>query len=89
MSWLVVGSDLEICFLFVSLSRNLVNDDNGDLLKISHNILNSWKNYFSQLLNVHRVSDDRQVEMHTAEPIVPDPSPFEIEIAIAKLKMYK
>jgi hypothetical protein len=46
-------------------------------------------NYFSQLLNVHRVSDVRQIEIHTAEPLVPDPSPFEFEIAIAKLKRYK
>jgi hypothetical protein len=30
---------------------------NGGLLADSHNILNRWKNYFSQLLNAHRVSD--------------------------------
>jgi hypothetical protein len=35
------------------------------------------------------VSDVRQIEIHTAEPLVPDPSPFEVEIAIAKLKKYK
>jgi hypothetical protein len=40
-------------------------------------------------LNVHRVSDVRQIEIHTAELIVPDPRPFEFEIAIAKLKSYK
>jgi hypothetical protein len=33
-----------------------VKDENGDLLVDSH-ILNRWKNYFSQLFNVHRVSD--------------------------------
>jgi hypothetical protein len=27
--------------------------------------------------------------VHTAEPLVPDPSHFEVEIAIAKLKKYK
>jgi hypothetical protein len=26
----------------------------------SHNILNRWKNYFSQLLKVHRVNDIKQ-----------------------------
>jgi hypothetical protein len=26
--------------------------------------------------------------MHTAKPLVPDPSAFEVEIAIAKLKRY-
>jgi hypothetical protein len=40
-------------------------------------------------LNVHRVSDVRQIETHTAEPLVPDPRPFEFEIAIVKLKRYK
>jgi hypothetical protein len=27
--------------------------------------------------------------VHTAEPLVPGPSPLEVEIAIAKLKKYK
>jgi hypothetical protein len=65
---------------------NLVKDENDDLLADSHNILNRWKNYFSHLLNVHRTTDVRQIEIHTAEPLVPEPSPFEVEIAIAKLK---
>jgi hypothetical protein len=47
------------------------------------------KSYFSQLLNVHNVSDVRQVEIHTAEPLVTGPSHLEVEIAIAKLKRYK
>jgi hypothetical protein len=37
---------------------------------------------------VHRVSDLRQIEIHTTELFVPDPSPLEIEIVIAKLKRY-
>jgi hypothetical protein len=28
-------------------------------------------------------------EIHTAEPLVPSPSPFEVEIAIENLKRYK
>jgi hypothetical protein len=60
--------------------NDLVKDD---LLADSHNILNRSKNYFSQLLNVHNVSDVRQIEAHTAEPLVPGPSRFEVEIAIA------
>jgi hypothetical protein len=47
-----------------------------------------WKKYFSRLLNVHKVSDVRQKETHTAELLVPDPSPFDVT-AIAKLKGYK
>jgi hypothetical protein len=66
-----------------------VKDENGDLLADIHNILNRWKNYFSQLFNVHNVSDVRQIEVHTAEPLVPGPSHLQGEIAISKLKKYK
>jgi hypothetical protein len=69
--------------------NNLVKDENGDLLADSHNILNRWKNYFSQLLNVHDVSDVMQIEVQRAEPVVPGPSHLEIKIAIAKLRKYK
>jgi hypothetical protein len=44
-----------------------------------------WKNYFSQLLNVHNVSDVGQI----AEPLVPCPSSLGVEIAIAKSEKYK
>jgi hypothetical protein len=66
-----------------------VKDENGDLLSYSHNILNMWKEYFSQLLNVHNVSDVRQIEVHAAEPLVSGPRLLEVEIAISKLKKYK
>jgi hypothetical protein len=66
---------------------NLVKDEN--LFADSHKVLNRWKKYFSQLLNVHNVSDVRQIEVHTAEPLVSGPSRPEVEIAIAKLKKYK
>jgi hypothetical protein len=66
--------------------NSLVKDENGYLLADSQNILNIWKNYFSQLLNVHNVSDIRQIEVHMAEPLVPGTSRLEVEIAIAKLK---
>jgi hypothetical protein len=38
---------------------------------------------------VHYVSDVRQVEVHTAEKLVPGPSRLEVEIAIVNLKKYK
>jgi hypothetical protein len=69
--------------------NNLVKDENWDLLGDSNNILNRQKNYFSQLLNVHNVSDFRQIEVHTAEPLVPGPNRLEVETAIAKLKNCK
>jgi hypothetical protein len=65
---------------------NLVKERNGDLFAYSHNISNRRKKYFSQLSNVHRVSDVRQTEIHTAEPLAPDPTSFWFETAIAKLK---
>jgi hypothetical protein len=64
----------------------LVKDEHGDLLADSHNILNRWKNYFICLLSVHRVSDVKQMEIHTAKPLVSDPDTFEVEFAIAWLK---
>jgi hypothetical protein len=67
----------------------MVKEENGDLLADSHSILNRWKNYFCQLLNVHGINDDRQTEIQTAEPLVPEPSSSEAEIAIEKLKRYK
>jgi hypothetical protein len=38
---------------------------------------------------VYNVSDVRQIEVHTAEPLVPGPSHLEVEITIAKLKKCK
>jgi hypothetical protein len=34
-------------------------------------------------------SNARQIEIHTAEPLVPESRPFEAEIAIAKVNRYK
>ena len=38
---------------------------------------------------VHGVNDVRQAEIHTAEPLVPEPSAFEVGLAIQKLKSHK
>jgi hypothetical protein len=35
------------------------------------------------------VSDVRQIERHTAEPLTSDHCPSEVEFAIAKFKKYK
>jgi len=40
---------------------DIVKDVKGDLPADSHSILARWRNYFSQLLNVHGVNDDRQI----------------------------
>jgi hypothetical protein len=55
-----------------------------------HSSIARWRNCFSQLLNVHGVNDVRQAEIHTAEPLVPpEPSAFEGEVGIEKLKCHK
>jgi hypothetical protein len=66
-----------------------MKDQNGDLLADSHKIVNRWRNCITQLQNVLTVSDDRQIEIHTAEPLAPGLSPLEVETVIAKLKKYK
>ena len=38
---------------------------------------------------MHGVSDVRQMEIHTAEPPVPEPSAFEVELATEKVKSHK
>jgi hypothetical protein len=53
---------------------NIVKDEKGNLVADSHNIVDRWRNYFSQLYIVHGVKDVGQAEIHTAEPLVPDPS---------------
>ena len=48
-----------------------------------------WRNHFSQLFNECGVSDLRQTEIHTAEPLVPQLSAFEVEMPIEKLKRHQ
>jgi hypothetical protein len=38
-------------------------------------------------LNIHGV-DDKQTQIHTEEPLVAEPSTFEVEMAIEKLKRH-
>ena len=54
-----------------------------------HSILVRWRNRFSQLFNVQVVNDVRQIDIHTAEPLVPEPNAFEVELAIEKIKSRK
>jgi hypothetical protein len=59
------------------------------MLADTQNVLNRWKNFFNQLLNVHDILDVRQMELHTAEPLVPKPRLVEEEIVIGKLQSNK
>jgi len=70
---------------------NIVKDAKGDLVVDSQSNLARWRNYFSQILNVHGVNDVRQTEIriHTVEPLVFGLSASEFELAIEKLKSHK
>ena len=55
----------------------------------SHSILARWRNYYSQLFNVHGATDVRQTKTDTEEPLVPEQSAFQVEMVIEKLKRHK
>jgi len=57
----------------------IIKDEKGDLVIDYH--LTRWRKHFSHLFNVYGVSDVRQIEIHTAEPLVPEPSAYEFEMA--------
>ena len=69
------------------LRCNIVKDEKGDLMADSHSIVARWRKYFSRLFNVHVVKDVGRAEVHTAEPLVPEPSAAEVELAFGKLKV--
>ena len=67
----------------------IVKDEKAELFGDPHSIMARWRNYFSQLLNVHENNDVRQAEIHTVEPLVPEPSAFEVDLFIGKVKNKK
>jgi hypothetical protein len=38
-------------------SRIIIKNENGNLLADPHSVLNSWKRFFNQVLNMHGVHD--------------------------------
>jgi hypothetical protein len=67
----------------------IVKDEKGDLVANSYSIMVRWRNYFFPILNVHGVSDVRQAQIHTVDPLVLEPSALEVELAIEKLTSHK
>ena len=57
---------------------SIVIDEKGDMVTDFHSISARWRNHFCQLLNIHGINDARQTAIHTAKPLVPDPSAFEL-----------
>jgi hypothetical protein len=71
------------------LRINITKDENGYVFTDPQSVLKREKIFFSQVLYMHGVHDVRQMDIHMAEPLVPEPSLVEVEIAIEKLKRYK
>jgi hypothetical protein len=69
--------------------NDIVKDEKGDLVVDSNSILARWRNYFFHLLNVNEVNDARQTEIHTAKPLIPEPTVSEFELVIEKLESHK
>jgi len=64
----------------------MVWDEKIDLVTDCHSIL-AWRwNHFSQLLNVLAVGNVNETEINPTEPLVPELSAFEFEVAIEKLQ---
>jgi hypothetical protein len=69
---------------------NIIKDENGNLLGDPQSVLIRWKNFFNQVLNVRGVHDvSKCIYIYMIEPLVPEPSFVDVEIAIGKLKLYK
>jgi hypothetical protein len=68
---------------------NAEKDEKGNLVADSQSILARWRKFCSQLLNVHGVNNLKQTEIHTAEPLVPEPSAFDVELTTEKLKSHE
>ena len=74
---------------------NIVKDEKGDMVAdslsilVGCSILAGWRNHFCQLLILHGINDVRQTKIHTAEPLEPAPSAFEVEVATGQLKRHK
>jgi hypothetical protein len=53
----------------------------------SKSTLATWRNHLSQVLNVHGVNNVKQTGKLAAEPLVSQPSSFEVGMAIEKSKI--
>ena len=63
------------------LRTRIVKEEKGDLVADIHSIMARWRNNFSQILNLNGFSYVREAKIHTAEPLVPEPSALEVELA--------
>ena len=65
---------------------NVIKNQNEEMLADSNSILNRWKDYYSQLLNVQKNNDVEEIEIQTAEPLIPNPTLLEVGICNRKIE---
>jgi CHASE1-domain containing sensor protein len=70
-------------------TTNFVKYDNDNLLADTHNNFNRWSDHFCQLLNTHAIHKVRHTEMQTDETSLSEPSPFDVDVDVEKLKEYQ
>jgi len=68
---------------------NIEKGEKGDLVTDSYSILAGERIVSCSCLNVHGVNDVRQREIHSVEPLMPEPSAFEVEMLTEKPKRHK
>jgi hypothetical protein len=71
------------------LRMNIIKIEIGDLVTDCHSILATWRKHFYKLFIVQEFNVVRQRQIRTAEPLVHEPSAFEFEMGIEKLKRHK
>ena len=70
----------------------MVKDKNKNLITDSEEVLSPWKNYFERLLNVEFRNDQKRtenLESHTIEPTIEEPTISEVKDAVKRLKNHK
>jgi hypothetical protein len=65
---------------------DVIKDESGVLVTDCNSSLSRWREHLSRALNVHGVTHVIQTEIQTAEQLVPEPSAFDVELAIGKAK---
>jgi len=69
---------------------NTVKDEKGDLITVPPPTI-FWlgRGTIFSTIELHGVNYIRLTEIHTVEPVVPEPSSFEVELAIEKLNIHE
>ena len=70
---------------------DMIKDENGNLLGDTKSILNRWRNYFNNVLNINDREEGSFNEntIHTAEPFIVEPDELDIKFIIEELKSHK